>query len=117
MSKKNKKKLRKILRSQMAQNTSQKPEARSQTPEIQEVATEDSNPEERSRKSDARNQMPEIQSELSEDTKPVKREIRKILLTVLGLLILIVAIYLINIKTDFILKLGEWLAKILNINV
>jgi len=51
------------------------------------------------------------------ETIEVRGEIRKILLTVGILILLIVAVYLANIKTDFILKLGAWLSNYLNINV
>jgi hypothetical protein len=51
------------------------------------------------------------------EVKEVRSEIRKILITVLVLVLLIVAIYLANLKTDFILRLGAWLSRVLNINV
>ena len=53
----------------------------------------------------------------SEDAKEVKHEIKKILLTMLALLALVIVIYLINIKTDIILKFGVWATNLLNINV
>jgi hypothetical protein len=51
------------------------------------------------------------------ETVEVRGEIRKILITVGVLILLVVAVYLANIKTDFILKLGAWLSRVLNINV
>ncbi len=60
----------------------------------------------------------EVQKPVSdEDSKEVKHEIRKILLTMLILFAIIVGVYFVNIKTDFILKLGEWATHLLNINV
>jgi len=53
----------------------------------------------------------------SEDTVTVKQEIRKTLLTILVLVAIIVAVYFVNLKTDFILKIGEFLSKNLNVNI
>ena len=60
----------------------------------------------------------QINNELEiEDAREVKHEIRKILLTILILVLLVVTIYFINIKTDLILKMGEFVASKLNLNI
>jgi len=63
-------------------------------------------------------QKPIKQTDLEiEDEKEVKAEIRKILLTMLVLILLIVGIYFINAKTDLILKMGEFIASKLNLSI
>ncbi len=60
---------------------------------------------------------PEQVSVVGSEATEVKKDIIKILLTVAVLVAIIVAVYLVNIKSDFILKLGVWLSRVLNINV
>lgn len=110
MSKKNKKKLRKILR-QQAQQVAMHTSA-PETP-VQTVATE--NIEQASVSAPATNTP--IQKPATGDAKEVKHEIRKILLTMLILFAIIVGIYFVNLKTDMILKIGQWATHFLNINV
>lgn len=47
----------------------------------------------------------------------VKTEIIKILSTMGIIFAIIIAVYFINQKTDFVLNLGKWMANILNINL
>jgi len=56
-------------------------------------------------------------SEIAAEFKETRGHIKKILITVGILVLLIVAIYLVNIKSDFILSFGQWFAKVLNINI
>ena len=112
MSKKNKKKLRKILRAQMAQK--QMPGAMPASTQVAAGQVEVTNDTPAAAEAKI---APQQNTEDSNENKMVRREIRKILLTVSGLIIVIIAIYFINIKTDIILKLGQWLSKILNISV
>lgn len=51
------------------------------------------------------------------EKKEVIAEAKKILLTMLVLLTVIIAVYFINIKTNFIIELGTWLFGVLNIKV
>lgn len=51
------------------------------------------------------------------ETHETKKEIRKILITYSILILAIVAIYLINTKTDIILKAGEFIVSKLNLTV
>ena len=113
MSKKNKKKLRKILRAQAQQlQSANQPEANEQTvvsnlPQTEQVKS-----------SEVASETPrKITPEITEDAKDVKHEIKKILLTMLALFALILIVYFINIKTDIILKFGTWATNLLNINV
>lgn len=52
-----------------------------------------------------------------EDEKEVKTEIRKILITILVLILIVIAIYIINIKSDIILKVGQFIAEKLNLSI
>ena len=67
--------------------------------------------------SEAEMAMEQPKADVSQEVPGVVREIKKILLTVLVLIIVIVIIYFINIKTDLILKAGNYLIKALNINI
>lgn len=51
----------------------------------------------------------------TDEAKIAKREVKKVLLTVSVLAVLIVAIYIVNIKTDFILRLGTQIGNILGL--
>lgn len=93
MAKKNKKKIKKILRDQFAKET-KKEEAKVTQEKLAE--------------------SPQIQDT---ESIAVKKDIKKILITVGSLLVVIIAIYFINIKTDIILKFGDYLAKVLNVQV
>ncbi len=55
--------------------------------------------------------------EAAAETKEVRSHIKKILITMGVLVLIIVGIYLTNLKSDFILQLGDWLSKSLNIQV
>lgn len=57
------------------------------------------------------------QNVIAQEVPGVSKEIRKILITVFLLVIVVVAIYFINIKTDLILKTGDYLTRALNINI
>lgn len=60
----------------------------------------------------------QINNELEiENEQEVKKEIRKILLTILVLVLIIVAVYFINIKTDLILKAGQFVSSKLNLSI
>lgn len=61
-------------------------------------------------------QVPIENDELTEEIIIVRKEVKKILLTVLLLVIFVVIVHFLSIKTDFILKMGEWLARVLNIS-
>jgi len=94
MGKKKKHKIKKLLRAQVA--AQQQELAKTEEPtEIQKETFE----------------------QADEEATQVKKDIKKILLTVGFLIVIIIAIYLVNIKTDFILQLGEWISRTLNINV
>jgi hypothetical protein len=104
MSKRNRKKLKRILRAQAEQNVSRVsevnlPEGQLETPK-QEVIPE------------APTHDPEI-----EEPEEVKREITKILITVIILVLIVVAIYFINTKTDLVLKMGEFIASKFNLSI
>jgi len=105
MGKKKSKKLRRILQAQQA---AQQADVQAATPAMS--ATEPSN----SQSVLVQPVQPAVEEN---EVKEVRSEIRKILITVGILVLLIVAIYLANLKTDFILRLGAWLSKVLNINV
>lgn len=108
MSKKNKKKLRRLMRAQMAQTVS-KQETPAPIVETAQIAPEgEKKPVKTS---------PSENDEALEEVRAVKKEIRKILITVSVLIISVIIVYFVNTKTDFILKLGEWLSKTLNISV
>ena len=108
MSKKNKKKLRRLMRAQMAQ-TAPKQETAAPMVEMAQIAPEG--------EKEAVKTVVSENNEALEETKAVKKEIRKILITVSLLIISVVIVYFINTKSDFILKLGEWLSNTLNISV
>jgi len=112
MSKKNKKKLRKILRQQAQQA------ALHENRELR-IENEGKSNDSISESVTAEKQIqPDTKKVVQpEDAKEVKHEIRKILLTMLILFAIIVGVYFINIKTDFILKFGQWATHVLNINV
>jgi hypothetical protein len=98
MSKRNKKKLKKILQAQMMQKEKQEKKENPQPLEVGAVAEQPKNL-------------------IAQEVPGVGREIRKILITVLLLIVVVVVIYFINIKTDLILKAGNYLTKVLNINI
>jgi len=102
MGKKKKHKIKKLLR---AQALAQEQQARTEAAD--EIQTSAVQPE-------AQKEVPKL---TDEESVQVKKDIKKILLTVGFLVIIIIAIYLVNIKTDFILQLGEWISRTLNINV
>lgn len=52
-----------------------------------------------------------------ESVEEAGKEIKKILLTVIILIAIIIGVYLLSTKTNFILTAGEWLTKMLNIKV
>lgn len=111
MSKRNKKKLRKLRRMAMQNRPSETVENVS-LPSAQTVRGEES--EIKVAKVEAKLQVSPISQE---ESRHVKKEIRKILLTVLGLVVIIIAISLINTKTDMILKFGTFVADKLNIKI
>jgi predicted nucleic acid-binding Zn ribbon protein len=98
MSKKNKK-AKKALRQQ----------AMKQVKKQQQIVQAEQGPEE--------NAQIQVESEEIGETKEARSHIKKILITMAVLVLIIVGIYLINLKSDFILKLGDWLSKSLNIQV
>jgi len=101
MSKRNRKKIKRIMRSQVEQKI--KSDEQTETNDADSVSE---------------SQKPIKQTDLEiEDEKEVKAEIRKILLTMLVLILLIVGIYFINAKTDLILKMGEFIASKLNLSI
>ena len=112
MSKKNKKKLRKLLRQQAQKSLSQNQESGPQLQNAGQVLSVDKEGEVVSKP-----QLVQKDQIQSEDSKEVRHEIKKILLTMAILIIVVIGVYFINIKTDFILKLGEFSTKVLNINV
>jgi len=106
MSKRNKK-LKKLLRERALE------QARVQDKEGGVVATE-SAPVLDDRK-DAKPAEP-TKTQDAQETR-VKAEIIKILSTMGIIFAIIIAVYFINQKTDFVLNLGKWMANILNINL
>lgn len=97
------------MRSQMAQNVVKREDddVTSKTPE---TAPERENEV-------ARTAITDEDSETLEGARMAKKEVRKILITVAILIVAVVAVYFINTKTDFILKIGEWISKTLKISV
>lgn len=110
MSKKNKKKLRKILRAKLAQEGSTVSHGEAPTTQVSEI-TQENTPANSIQAADSN---PDT---TLDETHEVKREIRNILLTVVSLVVVILVLYFINARSDIILKAGEWLANNLNINV
>lgn len=130
MSKKNKKKLKKLLRQQARQvaRSQQPTDYRQQSSSDSQVTNSDLGQLLQARdgnESSSANDLTSVKTqrleskkvEATEDIKEVKHEIKKILLTVLALFALILIVYFINIKTDMVLKFGEWATNMLNINV
>lgn len=111
MSKRNKKKLKKLRRIAMQNYKAQAVEnvspvsAQSPQTEVDQIIPAKVEP------------RPQHSPISEEESRHVKGEIKKILLTVLGLVIIIVAISLINSKTDIILKFGTFAANKLNIKI
>jgi hypothetical protein len=93
MAKKNKKKARKILRDQFLKET------RREEAKVEEA------------------KIAESPEKVDSEIVAVRKDIKKILITVGALVVIIVAIYLVNIKTDVVLKFGNYLAKTLNVQV
>lgn len=112
MGKKNKKKLRKILRQQLTQQSPIQSETPSVSLNTQEIVKEPMDAGTSAIKIEEKEVL-----EQSEDGKEVKHEIKKIILTMLALFAIIVGVYFINIKTDIILKFGSWATTFLNIKV
>lgn len=100
------------MRSQMAQTVT-KQEMTTPVAETAQIASEGEN----APVGGVIKTTPSENDEALEEIKAVRKEIKKILITVSLLIISLVIVYFINIKTDFILKLGEWLSKTLNIGV
>lgn len=98
MSKKNKK-AKKALRQQAMKQIKKE-----QSVSAQEVASQNT-------------ETVEEKPEASAETVEVRAHIKKILITVGILVLIIVGIYLLNLKSDFILKFGAWLSNSLNIQV
>jgi len=99
MGKKNKK-AKKYLREQALKKIKQE-EAKQQVPQTQSAVA---------------GHIPEDQETVAE-SKEVRLHIKKILITVGILVLIIIGIYFINIKSDFILKLGDWLSRVFNVQV
>ena len=104
MSKKNKKKLKKILRAKALEKTHARP-----------IINYDETP----RLSDQPSELKkEIKSEQqNQENDSVKKEVKKILITMALIILVIVATYFINQKTDWISKVGKYLTILLNINL
>lgn len=64
-----------------------------------------------------KNTLPQQETETTDEIKEVRLHIKKILITMGILVLIIVGIYLVNLKSDFILQFGDWLSKSLNIQV
>lgn len=105
MSKRNRKKFKKLMRAQFEQEHGH---AQVETSEV----TENNISSEETPKQPIRATDLEI-----EDAAEVKHEITKILVTILILVLLIVGVYLLNIKTELILKAGEFIATKLNLSI
>ncbi len=106
MGKRNKKKLRKVMRSQMgAQSVETAATPSTDGHEPVSEPTKEVKPQEVKKPEDIA------------ETHETKKEIRKILITYSILILAIVAIYLINTKTDIILKAGEFIVSKLNLIV
>ncbi|MFH1855216.1 MAG: hypothetical protein ABH810_02300 [bacterium] len=123
MSKKNKKKLRKILRAQMERNSR---ENRSLDSTAGKVCVPPANPLEMTNDrskldslatTEQKEQSPKVQDQTPENQHEVTSEIKKILITMGITVLAIVVIYFINIKTDLILKAGEWMIVKLNLSI
>jgi len=101
------KKLKRILRAQaLASNA--------QTESVTVLAT-DENGEIKSTPAVTKQEAEVIQ--VSEDKKEVRHEIKKILITIAVLVLIIVAVDLVNSRTDIILKIGQFFADKLNLNL
>lgn len=106
MSKKKNKKLRRILRAQALANA---PQAT--------IATTGSAPTEETSAAPVVSKHEAEVIQLTEDKKDVRHEIKKILITIAVLVLIIVAVDLVNSKTDMILKTGQFIAEKLNLNL
>jgi hypothetical protein len=102
MSKRNRKKLKKVLRSQAEQGSPEDAQVSetvgNDTVEVKEKPVVQSDPE-------------------IEEPEVIKKEITKILITVVILVLIVVAIYFINTKTNLVLNMGEFIAKKLNLSI
>jgi hypothetical protein len=98
MGKKNRKKLKKLMRSNLEQNQ------RSTEPKLDENLAQAPN-------------QPDVKPMLSEEDHEVKKEIRKILITIGIMILAIVAVYLINVKSNIILQAGQWMVDKLNLSI
>lgn len=107
MSKKNKK-LKKQLRHNLIQQSQ-----RREVGNVSEILTQEPS----LAKADINKTVEPEKIEEVESVEEVEKEIKKILITVLILVAIIIGIYFLSIKTDFILTAGEWLTKVLNIKV
>ena len=106
MGKKKNKKLKRILRAQALANA---PQAAAIAPESAATGEIAAAP------AISKHEAEVIQ--LSEDKKDVRHEIKKILITIAVLVLIIVAVDLVNNKTDIILKTGQFFADKLNLNL
>jgi len=104
MAKRNKKKLKKVYRTQVAQKVDVD-SSKVDTTEIENKKSISTSSKDTNARID------------SEEVRVVRKELKKIMLNLLVIIVLITVIYYINIKTDFILKIGSWLSSYLNINV
>ncbi len=103
MSKKNKKKLKKLLRAKALEQA--KSAINSNNNVLPSTAPKESE--------DIKNNITDTDIEL----KRVKSEVIKILITIGVIFIVITAVYLINQKTDWVLQSGEYLTKLFNIKL
>jgi hypothetical protein len=109
MSKKNKKKLRRILRARAIEQAQTMP---NNTPSETVVNISDQ------AKPAVKNKVPDqIVDDTNEEAVRVKHEIARILITMGAIIIVIIGVYLINQKTDWVLQAGKSLTSLLNINL
>ncbi len=108
MSKRNKKKLKKLRHQAMQGQISQDENVVATASSVSETG------ETVILKTEPKTQVSSI---TDEESHHVKKEIRKILLTMLVLVVVIVGISIVNTKTDFILKMGVFAADKLNIKI
>lgn len=103
--KKNRKKIKKLIRARALEEAQKQP-----------ITTSDDTPQAPLQQTQSQQTTPQI-NRIAQEPNPVKKEIKKILITMGLIIAVIITIYLVNQKTDLVLKTGKYLTKILNINL
>jgi beta-lactamase regulating signal transducer with metallopeptidase domain len=103
--KKNKKKIKRLIRARALEEAQKQP-----------VATPANTPQAPLQQTQSQQIAPQA-NRTTQEPNPVKGEIKKILITIGLILAVIIAVYFVNQKTDLVLKAGKYLTKIFNINL